>query len=198
MTDFSPAYTQAFGIVIGEEGGFGAEPADPGNWTSGIVGQGRCLGTKYGVDTASYADTLRRMPPDVAASMPASVAGLTLDQARAIYQHCYWALVSGDALPPPLALMVFDAAVNNGPARAARWLQAAVDAAVDGQIGPETLKAVAATASHEGGAALCAEYLAQRIAFMGSLPTWRTFGLGWSRRLAALPFKAMNMTGSAK
>ena len=45
---------------------------------------------------------------------------------------------------PPLALFHFDAAVNQGVAGAARMLQQAVGAEVDGEIGPLTLAAVAA------------------------------------------------------
>jgi hypothetical protein len=33
--------------------------------------------------------------------------------------------------------------------------------------------------------------MAQRTRFMFSLPSAATFGLGWARRLAALPFAAM-------
>ncbi len=62
-----------------------------------------------------------------------------------------------------------------------------------GVIGPDTLAAIEAQTGH--GAALCAEFQARRLAFMAGLPTWRTFGTGWSRRLCALPFQAMQMGG---
>src|SRR5262249_31147441 len=58
---------------------------------------------------------------------------------RRIYRERYWLPASCPALPPPLALFHFDAAVNQGVAAAARLLQEAVGAAVDGEIGPETL-----------------------------------------------------------
>ena len=29
------------------------------------------------------------------------------------------------------------------------------------------------------------------LAFMTSLPTWKTFGLGWARRLCRLPYEAL-------
>ena len=95
----------------------------------------------------------------------------------------------GDDLPPALALLVFDAAVNNGVARAARWLQQALGVTADGAIGPVTLAAIGARAGD--GEALCAEVLARRMDFMAALPTWRTFGLGWARRLCALPYRSM-------
>jgi lysozyme family protein len=175
------AFDQAFAAVVGEEGGFTANAADPGNWTGGAVGKGVCRGTKFGISAAAY-PTL-------------DIAALTVDQARAVYKRDYWDKVAGDALPPALALLVFDAAVNNGVARGARWLQAAVGVEQDGDIGPQTLAAIAKT-NASSSTALLAEVLAQRMNFMAGLPTWRTFGLGWSRRLCALPFKALQMTAA--
>ncbi len=193
MSSMAP-FEQAFAIVVGHEGGFDMTRADPGNWTDGAVGVGVLGGTKYGQDSASYASNLARLPDDVRAGMPATVKDLTLGQVQAIYRAIYWDSVRGDELPPPLALLVFDAAVNNGPDRAARWLQAAVDAGIDGQIGAATLRAVQASAAKQGGAAICAEFMTQRLVFMASLPTWRSFGLGWARRLCALPYQAVTMT----
>lgn len=169
------AFDEAFRIVVGEEGGYTTNPADPGNWTGGACGRGLCNGTRYGVSAAAY--------PSLA------IATLTLDAARAIYRRDYWDPVQGDRLPPPLALLVFDAAVNNGVSRAVRWLQQAAGVAPDGTMGPRTLAAVAARADQ----GMLAEFQAQRLVFMAGLPTWRTFGLGWARRLCRLPYAAIAM-----
>jgi lysozyme family protein len=177
------AFEHAFALVVGHEGGFDATKADPGNWTGGAVGQGELRGTKFGISAAAF-PTL-------------DIANLTLADAQAIYKRDYWDRVSADALPPPLALLVFDAAVNTGVGRAARWLQGAVGVAVDGQIGPATLAALKASVAKSGGAALCAEFMAQRLTFMAALPTWRVFGLGWARRLCALPYESLSMTDQA-
>ena len=171
------AFDQAFRIVVGEEGGYTADPADPGNWTGGACGRGLCNGTRFGVSAAAY--------PGVA------IATLTLDAARTIYRRDYWDPVGGDSLPPPLALLVFDAAVNNGVSRAVRWLQTAAGVPPDGAMGPRTLAAVAAQAGQD--VELLAEFQAQRLLFMAGLPTWRTFGLGWARRLCRLSFAAISM-----
>jgi lysozyme family protein len=169
-------FEQAFAVVVGHEGGYDATRADPGNWTGGAVGRGELRGTKFGISAAAY---------------PAlDIANLALAAAQAIYRRDYWDRVQADALPPPLALLVFDAAVNNGPDRAIRWLQGAAGVAEDGTIGPATLTAVNAGR----GAAICAEFLAQRLAFMAALPTWRVFGLGWARRLCALPYESLSFT----
>jgi hypothetical protein len=42
---------------------------------------------------------------------------------------------------------------------------------------------------------LCAEFQALRLLFMAALPSWRTFGLGWARRLCLLPYQALQLAG---
>jgi lysozyme family protein len=172
-------FERAFEVVVGNEGGFTANASDPGNWTGGGCGVGQCKGTKYGISAASY-PTL-------------DIAGLSLADARAIYQRDYWDRIKADELPPSLALLAFDAAVNSGPSRAVHWMQAALGVKADGVIGPETMAAVKASAGK--GAALLAEFQAQRLHFMASLATWRTFGLGWARRVCRLQLEAVRIGG---
>jgi lysozyme family protein len=174
-------FEQAFKILIGEEGGLSTNPADPGNWTGGACDKGVCRGTKFGIAASAH--------PEL------DIAALTLSQAQAIYRTSYWDPVRGDALPPPLALLVFDATVNCGASRAVRWLQAAAGVEVDGDLGDVTLAAVRDAPG--GGTALCAELQAQRLTWMVALPTWRSFGLGWSRRLCLLPYQALGMEASS-
>jgi lysozyme family protein len=175
------AFEKAFAVVVGHEGGFCAERDDPGNWTGGVVGCGVLRGTKFGISAAAYPTT--------------DIANLTLEAAAAIYRNDYWGRVQGDRLPPALALLVFDAAVNNGVAHAVGWLQAIVGATEDGQLGPRTLAAVDSAFCTQGGVAVCAEFSARRLVFMTGLATWRTFGLGWARRLSLLPYQSMAMDG---
>ncbi len=172
-------FEQAFAIVIGNESGFSITAIDPGNWTGGRVGAGELRGTKFGVSASAY--------PDV------DIASLTLAEARIIYRRDYWSELAGDRLPSPIAVLLFDAAVNSGVDRAAKWLQQAVGTAVDGDIGPETLDAVDKAIAKLGQPALCAEVVALRLMFMTSLPTWRSFGLGWARRICRLPYSAMSV-----
>ena len=171
------AFDKAFAFVVGEEGGFGADARDPGNWTGGVCGSGQCRGTKYGISAASYPDQ--------------DIAALSMADAKALYRRDYWDRVKGDSLPPALALLVFDAAVNNGVGQAARWLQAALGLVPDGVIGPRTLDALAAKSGR--GADVMAEFQTQRLLFMSGLATWRTFGRGWARRICRLPYEAMQM-----
>ena len=171
----SDAFLRAFPIVVSAEGGLTTDPADPGNWTGGARGRGVCRGTRWGISAAAY-PTL-------------DIARLTLADAQALCRRDYWDRVRGDELPPAAALLVFDAAVNNGVSRAVHWLQAAAGVAADGMLGAESLAAVHARPLP----ALLVEFQAQRMVFMAGLPTWRSFGLGWARRLCRLPFDAAAM-----
>jgi lysozyme family protein len=171
-------FDRMFDLVAGHEGGFSDKPADPGNWTGGAVGVGVCRGTKFGVSAAAY--------PGL------DIANLTLDEAKTIYRRDYWDKIAGDRLPAALALLAFDAAINNGTGRSVRWLQRAAQVAQDGVIGPKTLDAIGQIAGRPDGIIeLCTEFLAQRLVFMTALPTWKTFGLGWARRLCRLPYEAL-------
>ena len=163
-------FDQAFDVLIGHEGGYVNNPKDPGGET------------KYGISKRSY--------PGL------DIKSLTLAAAKAIYLRDYWQAGRCDVMPPSLALLHFDACVNNGVRQAAKFLQQALRVADDGAIGPKTLaalKAAVGRGSHDEVDALCAEVLARRIFFQATLPTWKTFGLGWSRRLAALPFQSVEM-----
>ena len=165
-------FDSAFKVVIGEEGGFSNNPADPGNWTSGVCGRGMSRGTRNGIAAADHPDLY--------------IATLTLDTARSIYKEKYWSAVRGDELPAPLALLVFDAAVNCGVSRAIRWLQVAAQCATDGIWGDQTIAAVSGKGAH-----IYSEFQAQRLSWMVSLPTWHIFGLGWARRICSLTYTSI-------
>lgn len=152
---------RALTTVLKWEGGYVNHPKDPG----GATNMGITLKTLEGWRGAPVT--------------PEDVKALTHDEAEAIYRARYWAACRCEALEFPVALMVFDAAVNHGPGRAARLLQEALGVTVDGAIGPVTLGAAQA----KDPAALATEIAARRMVLYGSLKTFRTFGLGWSRRL---------------
>ena len=180
------AFTAALALTLSEEGGFGDDARDKGNWTGGECGVGQCLGTNFGVASSSYADILRNLPSDVRSGMPWTVKDLTRDQAGTIYRYRYWNTTRCDELPPPVALVCFDSAVNSGVGRAIQWLQGAVGAHVDGGFGPATLAAVTATVKSKGGVALASAVLDERLAFLRSLATFPIYGKGWTRRVSDL------------
>ena len=115
--------------------------------------------------------------------------GLTPEIVGPMYKVKYWDKVRGDDLPDGVDYCVFDAAVNSGPGRAAKWLQGCVGVEQDGGIGPKTLAAVAAFDPKE----LVEDYAKRRLSFLSDLPRWGTFGKGWSRRVAEVQSTAATM-----
>jgi lysozyme family protein len=152
------AFTSAFAALIGNEGGYSDNPADPGGAT--MYGVTERVARAHG-----YTGDMRDLP---------------LATAQAIAKAEYWDPVCGDQLGDVLAFQVFDAAYNSGVGRAAQWLQKSVGVTVDGQIGPITLNAVHARDSYR----VCLAFNSIRLAFLASLPTWPDFGRGWANRIA--------------
>ena len=118
-----------------------------------------------------------------------TMRGLTPDAVAPLYKKRYWDAVHGDDLPSGVDLVVFDCAVNSGVGRASKLLQRAAGVTDDGKIGPGTLQAVMAADPKELVAAFCD----QRQAFLEALPTFATFGKGWSRRVAEVREQGENL-----
>ena len=108
------------------------------------------------------------------------IKALTLDTAKVIYKRDYWDRAQCDSLPPTLAYLVFDCAVNSGIGQSIRFLQRALGVADDGAMGPLTVSAVKRTDAES----VCARFLGQRLDFMTRLSTFDVFGKGWARRIA--------------
>jgi len=165
-------FDAALSKLLHHEGGFVNHPSDPGGMTNlGVTKAVWEEWTGHSVDEAA----MRRLTP-------ADVAPL--------YKRKYWDKVCGDALPAGVDYCVFDAAVNSGPGRAAKWLQEAVGVVADGAIGPKTLAAVAAADDQE----TIDKFNAARLKFLQALATWDTFGRGWGRRVAEVTKAAATMT----
>jgi len=154
-------FKDALAAVLHHEGGFVNHPSDPGGMTN--LGCTKKVWEEW-VGHPVDEHTMRNLSP-------ADVAPL--------YKARYWDKVHGDDLPAGVDYVVFDAAINSGPGRAAKWLQEVVGVTADGAIGPGTMRAVMAHNPTE----LVAAYQAKRLAFLQALPTWGTFGKGWSRRV---------------
>lgn len=120
--DFEPSLRH----VLADEGGWSDDPDDDGG------------PTMYGVTQPPYDEWRTRH------GLPTQpVQAITRDEARSVYLDLFWTPAGGDVLPPPLDLVVFDAAVQHGPAEAVRMLQGALGVPQDGGIGPVTLGALA-------------------------------------------------------
>lgn len=166
-------FDAALEAILHHEGGFVNHPSDPGGMTNlGVTKRVWQEWVGHEVDEKA----MRALTPEVVAPM---------------YKNKYWDKIRGDDLPAGVDYAVFDAAINSGPGRAAKWLQTAVGAVPDGAIGAGTLAKVEAMNPSE----IIEKYQQTRLAFMQSLPTWSVFGKGWSRRVAEVEESAAKMVG---
>lgn len=101
-------FETAFDRLLGNEGGYVNDPADPGGETN------------WGIAKRSY--------PDL------DIKALTRDQAKEIYRRDFWDPLG--TAPSAIKFQVFDFAVNSGIQTAIRKLQAAIGVADDGHWGP--------------------------------------------------------------
>jgi len=118
------------------------------------------------------------------------VIGISGAEVEAIYRSRYWLPVCADSLVPPLDLVLFDAAVQHGPVRAAKWLQRVVGARQDGAIGPQTLTATALLIERDGIESVVEYFMQIREDFYQEIvandPKQAVFERGWANRMTAL------------
>lgn len=164
-------FEKALAAVLHHEGGFVNHPDDPGGMTN--LG---CTKTVWEEHCGHPVDEKA-----MRALTPADVAPL--------YKRKYWDKIQGDELPNGVDYAVFDCAINSGPGRAAKFLQACVGVEPDGGIGPKTLAAVKAFNSKQ----LVEDYSKRRLSFLMDLPKWSVFGKGWSRRVSEVEATALTM-----
>ena len=164
-------FDASLAFVFAVEGGYSDDPLDPGGATNlGITLE----------ELSRWRHT---------AVSKEDVKCLGKDEAAAIYRTNYWNPSRCTDLPGGVDLMVFDASVNTGNGRSARFLQAAVGVAIDGSIGPLTL----ASATACPAATTIGDLAARRIAFYQSLPTFDHFGAGWTSRVKQAQTHALQM-----
>ena len=162
----SITFDEAFRRLIGHEGGYSTDRRDPGNWTGGKVGVGTLKGTKFGLAANTY--------PNL------DIKNLTLEQAKEIYKKDWWDKLGGHGLHSAITFQLWDFAINAGRSRAIKELQQAVGVTADGVIGPKTIEAVNAQDLNDVLLSLTAE----RLKFYTSLDSFKTYGKGWTNRVA--------------
>ncbi len=164
-------FQTALAVILKSEGGWSNHPQDPGG------------ATNKGITHSTYQRAIdRQIVTAPAGDLMVALRGISDRDVAAIYERLYWQAARCPSLPGPVALMHFDAAVNHGPGRAIRFLQRSVGAAIDGEIGPETLS----KAWSLPPLLTVERYKSLRLSFYRGLKTWPTFGKGWRNRLAAI------------
>src|SRR3972149_8182863 len=109
------SFQRAVEFIFEHEGGLVDDPRDSGGLT------------KFGVSQRAY--------PDL------DIRSLTKEQAAELYRRDYWLKCGCDKLPSAVAVILFDAAINQGPAAAVRLLQKSLGVRPDGVVGPQTIGA---------------------------------------------------------
>lgn len=171
------SFDEALKRVLVHEGGYADHPADPGG------------ATMKGITQRVYDGWRRRHDLPLR-----EVRRIGAGEVAAIYRRQYWDAVRADDLPAGLDYALFDAAVNSGPAQAAKWLQRTLGILADGQVGEATLSALEGRAP----AALIDDLCDRRLAMLRGLRTFRTFGAGWTRRVAEVRAAAKSLAGDAR
>ncbi len=151
-------FDQAVGFVLADriEGGYVNDPRDPGGETN------------FGISQRSY--------PKV------NIKKLTRAGAIKIYKRDYWDAAHCDKLPPQVAVVAFDCAINQGVGISRRLLQRAAKVHVDGVVGPKTLAAV----GKADELTLAKEFMGWRLKRYAFTNNAATYMRGWSNRMLEL------------
>ena len=164
-----------FERLIKHEGGYVNHPSDPGGRTN--LGVTQDVWEDW-VDRTVTEDEMRQ---------------LTADKVQPLYKDMYWDRIKGDRLPHGVDYCVFDACVNSGVYRSAKWLQLTVGAAADGAIGDQTIKLAFLTNPEN----IINKFCEMRLEFLRGLLNWPTFGKGWERRVREVQQTAIQMSKAA-
>jgi len=150
------SFDDAFDALIGNEGGYSDNPADPGGETMWGV-------TARVARACGYAGAMKDLPRDTA---------------KHIAKTLYWSPLYLDSFDPRVAFQIFDANYNGG--HPVIWMQGCAKVPVDGLIGPQTIAAVQAMDPLR----FILRWNSLRLRYFTSLRTWPTFGKGWANRIA--------------
>ncbi|MBF0526888.1 MAG: hypothetical protein HQK56_17525 [Deltaproteobacteria bacterium] len=162
------------------------DPADPGG------------ATKYGISLRFLRGEGRAGDIDHDGDVDAAdIRALTEEQASEFYRREFWDKCRCDELPAPLAMAVFDTAVNVGAAKAVTLLQTELNShsagnpllTVDGGMGKNTISAAIQATQKISPDKLALGYLNRRLRLYGDLaktPARAKYLKGWTSRVAAL------------
>ncbi len=136
--------------------------------------------TKYGIAKTANADL--------------NIADLDWEAAKRVYYKRYWIAGDCNSMPGRLAALHFDGCINHGIGREAKFLQTAVGAVVDGDIGPATIALIATFDE----ITLCNKICVLRENFYRNIvannPSQAKYINGWLRRIHEMQAFVTNPT----
>ena len=160
----SESFDKAFEFLLKFEGGYTNDPKDPDGET------------KYGISKRAY--------PNL------NIKDLTIAQVKNIYSRDYWTKIRGDELPPKIARVAFDFAVNAGVGTSIKSIQNLCGLKEDAVFGSKTLSAIIDRAEKKGELPVALDLLEIRLNYLISIVFKRNSSIiylkGWTRRVFAL------------
>ena len=160
-------------MLLIHEGGFVNHKDDPGGMTN--LGVTKKVWEEWVGHDVSEKE-MRNLTPTMVASL---------------YKRKYWDACRADELVSGLDYCVFDVAVNSGVGRAIKLLQQTVGATPDGGYG--SITAALVKEAEKDPEKIISLFSSRRLEFLESLKAFPTFGKGWSRRVAEVKEKALEM-----
>jgi len=176
-------------IILKHEGGFVNDPLDRGG------------ATNFGITQKTYSGWMGRQ------ATVAEVRSMDIETAKEIYKSNYYYAPRINAFAERVQPLVFDCAVNHGPRRAIKFVQAVCNLAgfnvgrVDGTNGPRT-QAAAAEAYKSMGNYFINAIVDERIDFYHRIVarnlTQQRFLTGWLKRAESFRVKTGVPTGTKR
>lgn len=171
-------FDYCLGLILKHEGGFVNHPKDPGGMTN------------LGVTKKVWEEYVGK-PVD-----EATMRSLKQSDVGPLYKKSYWDKIHADELPSGVDYAMFDCAINSGTGRSAKFAQKICNVTPDGAIGPASLAAINRVVEEEGARYFIEEFNDARLRFLQALPTFETFGKGWSKRVSEVNIAAIDLARS--
>jgi lysozyme family protein len=149
-------FNDAFDVLMGHEGGYVNNPADPGGETMWGI-------TKRVARLNGYTGPMKDLPQT---------------EAKRIAKKCYWDAWNCDAYDIRVAWQIFDCAYNGG--KIVEWCQLSAGCPKTGKYDAATKLAISKADPQQ----FIMKFLAYRLIYMTSIKPWPTFSKGWARRIA--------------
>lgn len=172
-------FSRSLDYILKAEGGFTADPKDPGNNLS----DGRHGCTNMGVTQAAWEEYVGHKVSI------ANMQALTKEQIGKFYKNKYWDRVQADALPVGLDFLAASFAINAGVGSSAKLIQKCINAIPDGMIGPRTLQIIAGVDPKE----LIEKFSEAKEQYYKSLKLFSLYGHGWLNRVESEKVIALEM-----
>jgi len=164
-------FSKSLDNILKAEGGFSADPKDPGNH----LPDGRAGCTNMGVTQAAWEEYLGHKVSI------ADMQALTKEQVNKFYKNKYWDRVQADTLPTGLDFLATSFAINAGVGSSAKLIQKCVNSVPDGMIGSRTLQIISGVDPKE----LIEKFSEAKEQYYKSLKLFSLYGHGWLNRVAS-------------